>query len=120
MTVQEPSWVQAYVNKDIYDYLPYQRAIELLKKQARPGGIVVDLGAGIGNLGRLIVENDFQYYAIEAFPEAVQILRERGIPHSPYDLNDSNGLKTIFDSLDNISAFCLIDVIEHLPEPNKL
>lgn len=101
-------------------YVPYIESVSLIEKQARPGGLVVDLGAGAGMIGRKLVKLGFGYHGLESHPGGLQLMAEQGLSCSECDLTDLAKVKTILDTFDNIAAFCLLDVIEHLVNPQDL
>jgi hypothetical protein len=102
------------------NYVPYTESVSLIEKHAPPRGLVVDLGAGAGMIGHKLVKLGFGYHGIESHPGGLQLMTEQGLSCSECDLTDLAKLKTILDKLDNIAAFSLLDVIEHLVNPQDL
>ena len=81
---------------------------------------IVDLGAGSGILGEQLLKLGYRYHGIELNESALGIMTKKGLSCSSTDLTDTNSLKQELDRLNDIKVLCLIDVIEHLVEPQKL
>ncbi len=93
---------------------------ELISKFVAPGGQVIDLGAGSGVLGRPLIERGYKYCGLEVDPAGLALMQEHNVPALSCDLGNLDELKTRLDSFEHIEAFCLLDVIEHLVEPQTL
>jgi 2-polyprenyl-3-methyl-5-hydroxy-6-metoxy-1,4-benzoquinol methylase len=81
---------------------------------------VVDLGAGSGIASHALRDVGIGYHGIELHPVAVDVMHERGISASQCDLSDIEQVLASVESIEHIGAFMLLDVLQHLQEPQEL
>lgn len=82
---------------------------------------IVDLGAGAGAVHVPLKERGFRYYGMDAHPEALRLMRDAGIDAFQCDLNDpTTVIKNLNDIEDDVGGLLMLDVIEHLVEPQRL
>ena len=85
-------------------------------------GLVVDLGCGAGVLGLALAEAGYDYLGVDLDADAVGAARERGIAAEVIDLADiDDAIEPLrsFIGGRRIAAVSLLDVVEHLPEPDR-
>lgn len=97
----------------------YSHVVDLARQYIAPG-LIVDLGAGAGAIGQPLRDAGFAYVAIEKHQGALRLLEERGFRNYAADLQDTDALRAILEEIPDTRAFCLIDVLEHLHEPEPL
>lgn len=97
----------------------YSHVVDLARHYIAPGTIV-DLGAGAGTIGEPLERAGFSYVAVEKHAGALRLLQERNFRNHAADLADTAALGAILDTIPEMKAFCLIDVLEHLHEPEPL
>lgn len=106
----------------VFDYSkssPYWNAVEMLKRYIAPGEIV-DLGSGAGTLGPPLQEAGFGYIGLERSNGGLRLMNERNLRNYSCDLDDLDNLEKILEENSPIKAFCLMDVLEHLKQPETL
>ncbi len=108
----------------IYDY-QYESAVanaaELVRDQvADRTATVVDLGAGSGIVSRALRDLGVRYHGLEIHPVAVEHMRTQGITATQCDLSDMAAVQAALDSIDDVGGLLLLDVIEHLLQPQEL
>ncbi len=81
---------------------------------------VVDLGAGTAVISHVLRDAGVNYHGVEVHPKAVELMQKAGIPATQCDLTDAGGLLSALDDIGDVGAFMLLDVIEHLVEPQQL
>lgn len=99
----------------------YARAARLVAHDAEPG-LVVDLGCGVGVFGLALAEAGFDYLGLDLDADAVAAACERGIDAAVLDLSDIGAATApIADRVNGrrVVAVSLLDVVEHLPEPDR-
>lgn len=100
----------------------YGRAARLIASQAQVG-TVLDLGAGVGTLGEAVARYDFDYLAVDADADNVAAMRSRGRQASQVDLLSDDALRRVLEIVDaadsTVVAVTMLDVIEHLPDPER-
>jgi hypothetical protein len=111
---EEYAYVFAYREPSSYSHV-----VDLARQYISPGTIV-DLGAGAGSIGEPLRDAGFTYIAAEKHPGALRLLDARDIRNYAVDLSDTVALGAILDEVPDTQAFCLIDVLEHLHEPEPL
>jgi 2-polyprenyl-3-methyl-5-hydroxy-6-metoxy-1,4-benzoquinol methylase len=94
--------------------------VELARDLLEVGRTVADLGAGAAVVSGPLREMGFRYHGMDIHPEALRLMEEAGIATSKCDLNDSASVVNCLDELDDIAAVLMIDVLEHLVEPQQL
>jgi 2-polyprenyl-3-methyl-5-hydroxy-6-metoxy-1,4-benzoquinol methylase len=111
-----------------YDYIyPYQHESAV----ANAAGLVrellldrrstvVDLGAGSGIVSHPLKEAGIPYLGLEIHPVAVDLMKAEGINAQQCDLTDLDAVQSALDGVGDIGAFMLLDVIEHLTQPQQL
>ena len=85
-----------------------------------PGATVVDLGAGTAVVSHALREAGITYHGLEIHPVAVDLMHEAGIDATQCDLTDFDACAAALDELGDVGAFMLLDVIEHLTQPQQL
>jgi 2-polyprenyl-3-methyl-5-hydroxy-6-metoxy-1,4-benzoquinol methylase len=109
-----------------YDYEYYEtgslaRVVDLAKDYLDPSGLIVDFGAGAGTIHTPLQDAGFGYVGLDSHPESLQLMRAQGLTASFVDLNNADSVAEVLDGIeDRVAAFLLIDVIEHLVEPQQL
>lgn len=99
----------------------YGRAARLIASQAEIG-TVLDLGAGVGTLGHAVGRYDFGYLAVDADADNVAAMRARGREAARVDLLADDAVDRILEVVaanTPIVAVTMLDVIEHLPDPER-
>jgi 2-polyprenyl-3-methyl-5-hydroxy-6-metoxy-1,4-benzoquinol methylase len=81
---------------------------------------VVDLGAGSGIVSHALRDVGVGYHGLEIHPVAVDLMHERGISATQCDLSDLDAVRTALDGVDHVGGLMLLDVIEHLMQPQEL
>jgi SAM-dependent methyltransferase len=111
-----------------YDYafawdLPCGRASKLVDSLKPPGGLVVDLGCGVGASREALEHLGFAYAGADVDPDAVATVQARGGEAAVIDLTDldaaDRGLSELVGDRD-LAAVLLLDVLEHLARPDVL
>ena len=111
---------------DYYLVYPYNehgsraKIVKLITENSTAGKQVVDLGAGAGIIAAPLAKHGFRYYGLEAHPGALRVMTAAGIENQYADLTNLDRLRDILDGLPEVGVFCLLDVIEHLVEPERL
>jgi len=83
----------------------------------------VDLGAGSGIVSHALRNTGMGYHGMEIHPVAVNLMRERGIAATQVDLCDLDAVTAALDTVDAstpVGALMLLDVLEHLLQPQEL
>ena len=99
----------------------YARAARLIAASC-PVGRVLDLGAGVGELGVAVEQFGFSYLGGDLDPANVEAMEVRGRDAFHLDLL-ADPLAAVRDAIDRspgepIVAVTALDVIEHLPDPD--
>jgi len=81
---------------------------------------VVDLGAGTAVVNYALRDADIAYHGLDIHPVAVDLMREAGINATQCDLTDVTEVQNTLDEIGDIGALLLLDVIEHLVQPQHL
>ena len=81
---------------------------------------VVDLGAGSGIVSLALRDTGIGYHGLEIHPVAVDLMHERGIEATRCDVTDIDQVLASLEPIADVGAFLLLDVLEHLLEPQKL
>ena len=81
---------------------------------------VVDLGAGSGIVSHALKDVGVGYHGLEIHPVAVNLMHERGISATQCDLSDLDAVRTALDGVDHVGGIMLLDVLEHLLQPQEL
>jgi hypothetical protein len=111
-----------------YDYTyPFQHdstvanAAELVRDLALDqGSTVADLGAGTAVVSYALRDTGFSYHGLEIHPVAVDLMHQAGIDATICDLSNIEEVQSVLDQLDNVGALMMLDVIEHLTQPQQL
>jgi 2-polyprenyl-3-methyl-5-hydroxy-6-metoxy-1,4-benzoquinol methylase len=85
--------------------------------------MVVDLGAGSGIVSHALKGLGVGYHGLEIHPVAVELMHDRGIAATQLDLSDLDAVTSTLDAIDEatpVGAMMLLDVIEHLLQPQQL
>lgn len=97
----------------------YWNVVELTKRYVAPG-VIVDLGAGAGTIAPPLMEAGFGYVGVEQHPGALRLLDARGLRHAACDVTDRDALRATLDAIGPATAYCLVDVLEHLSDPRDV
>lgn len=84
---------------------------------------VVDLGAGSGIVSHALRDVGVGYHGLEIHPVAVELMHERGIDATQVDLSDLDAVGAALDGIaakETVGAMLLLDVMEHLLQPQEL
>jgi 2-polyprenyl-3-methyl-5-hydroxy-6-metoxy-1,4-benzoquinol methylase len=81
---------------------------------------VVDLGAGSGIVNHALRDVGVGYHGLEIHPVAVDLMRSRGISATQCDLSDLDAVRGALDGIDHVGGLMLLDVLEHLMQPQEL
>jgi 2-polyprenyl-3-methyl-5-hydroxy-6-metoxy-1,4-benzoquinol methylase len=81
---------------------------------------VVDLGAGTAVVSHALRQAGIAYHGLELHPVAVDLMHAAGIEATLCDLTDLDVVQATLDELGDIGALMLLDVIEHLTQPQQL
>jgi 2-polyprenyl-3-methyl-5-hydroxy-6-metoxy-1,4-benzoquinol methylase len=111
-----------------YDYVyPFEHesavahAAELVRDLALGRhSTVVDLGAGTAVVSYALRDTDISYHGLDIHPVAVDLMRQAGINATQCDLADVSEVQTALDEIGEVGALMLLDVIEHLVQPQQL
>jgi SAM-dependent methyltransferase len=100
----------------------YGYAARLAGEHAEPG-LVVDLGCGAAAFHQPLTELGFEYQGFEHDPESVELCRNRGIPCEQIDLAQFDRavehiVATVGDA--RVTVVSMLDVIEHLVDPDRV
>jgi 2-polyprenyl-3-methyl-5-hydroxy-6-metoxy-1,4-benzoquinol methylase len=85
-----------------------------------PESKVVDLGAGTAVVSHALREAGLTYHGLELHPVAVDLMKKAGIEATQCDLTDLDVVQATLDDLGDVGALMLLDVIEHLTQPQQL
>ena len=85
-----------------------------------PGSTVADLGAGTAVVSYALRDTGVAYHGLEIHPVAVDLMHEAGIEATKCDLSDMAEVQSVLDQLHNVGALMMLDVIEHLTQPQQL
>jgi 2-polyprenyl-3-methyl-5-hydroxy-6-metoxy-1,4-benzoquinol methylase len=94
--------------------------VELLVEHVEPG-LVVDIGCGYAPHAERLQQRGFDYVGVDADPDSVANLRERGFGAELADANDSSALVAALDAVSGdgeVAAVLALDVLEHLVSPH--
>ncbi len=81
---------------------------------------VVDLGAGTAVVSHALRQAGIAYHGLELHPVAVDLMHAAGIEATQCDLTDLDVVQATLDELGDVGALMLLDVIEHLTQPQQL
>lgn len=81
---------------------------------------VIDLGAGSGIVSEALDAAGFGYHGLEIHLVAVAHMHEHGIAATQCDLSDLNSVRSALDRVERVGALLLLDVLEHLLQPQEL
>ena len=108
----------------IYDY-QYESAVANAAGLVRDlvhdrSTTIVDLGAGSGIVSHALAPLGIGYHGLELHPVAVEHMRRDGIAATQCDLSDTDSVRGALDGIDDVGGFLLLDVLEHLYDPQAL
>ncbi|HSL74384.1 MAG TPA: methyltransferase domain-containing protein [Ilumatobacteraceae bacterium] len=86
-------------------------------------GVVIDLGCGAAAFHQPMTELGFDYVGFEFDEESIELCRSRGIRCEPIDLRDIDAAVDRIVGVvgdDIVSVISLLDVIEHLTDPDAI
>jgi len=81
---------------------------------------VVDLGAGTAVVSHALRQAGIAYHGLELNPVAVELMHGAGIEATLTDLTDLDVVQSTLDDLGTVGALMILDVIEHLVQPQHL
>jgi 2-polyprenyl-3-methyl-5-hydroxy-6-metoxy-1,4-benzoquinol methylase len=81
---------------------------------------VVGLGAGSGTLSYPLEDAGIPYLGLEIHPVAVELMQSQGINAQQCDLADLDAVQGALEEVPDVGAFTMIDIIEHLAQPQQL
>ena len=81
---------------------------------------MVDLGAGTAVVSHVLRDAGVNYHGLEIHPVAVELMHEAGIPATQCDLSDTGAVRAALDDIGHVGALMLLDVLEHLVQPQEL
>ncbi|MBF6555682.1 MAG: glycoside hydrolase family 99-like domain-containing protein [Acidimicrobiales bacterium] len=84
------------------------------------GAKAVDLGAGTAVVSHPLRQAGVAYHGLELHPVAVDLMHSAGIDATQCDLTDLDAVQSTLDELGHVGALLLLDVIEHLTQPQQL
>lgn len=99
----------------------YAQLVALLDQHAGRG-LVIDLGCGAGQIAAPLRELGFEYAGADVDPDALAELAERGIEGHAIDLADLDALPDAVRTVAAgrpVTAITMLDVLEHLPDPQR-
>jgi 2-polyprenyl-3-methyl-5-hydroxy-6-metoxy-1,4-benzoquinol methylase len=113
---------------EAYDYVyPFEHdsavghAAELVQQLVKgPESTVVDLGAGTAVVSHALRQAGLAYHGLELHPVAVELMQQAGIEATQCDLTDLDTVQSTLDEMDEVGALMILDVIEHLTQPQQL
>ena len=100
----------------------YARAARLLARCGAPG-LVVDLGCGPGVFALALSELGFGYVGVDVDTDALAAASSRGIDVVELDVSDIDAaIDRIVSVVGDrpVSAVSVLDVVEHLPDPDRV
>ena len=100
-----------------HDASVYAHAMALVAEHGKPGGVVVDLGAGFGAIAEPCRAAGFGYAGVDVADTGLESLRGRGFPTATCDLNSPDDAARVVEAmLDGrpLAAITMLDTIEHL------
>ena len=101
---------------------PYGHAVRLVERHGRCG-VVLDLGCGYAAVGEVLRDAGWQYVGGDRDAEAVADIVSRGLEAHVVDLATGEGLAGRLAELiagRRVGAVMMLDIIEHLPDPNAV
>ena len=81
---------------------------------------IVDLGAGSGIVSHALRDLGVGYHGLEIHPVAVEAMHKRGIDATQVDLSDLEAVQSALDGVEHVGGLLLLDVLEHLLQPQDL
>ncbi len=114
--------------EEAYDYVyPFEHesavghAAGLVQQLVRgPEAKVVDLGAGTAVVSHALRQAGLSYHGLELHPVAVDLMQQAGIEATQCDLTDVDSVQSALDELGEVGVLLILDVIEHLVQPQQL
>ncbi|HVF04509.1 MAG TPA: glycosyltransferase [Frankiaceae bacterium] len=95
----------------------YGHVVHLVRSHARPGGIVVDLGAGFGAIAEPCHAAGYGYIGFDVDPEGLDDLKARGFESARIDLDQPDDAVAAIDAALGdrpLAAITMLDTVEHL------
>ncbi len=112
---------------DVYPYLygytsdsAIGHVVALVEEYVSKGRRVIDLGSGAGLVGRMIRPRGYGYLAIDADEAAVALLSDADLEHEQCDITDLAKLTEILGRYNDIGAVVVMDVLEHVAQPQAI
>ena len=101
---------------------PYGHAVRLVESHGHRG-VVLDLGCGYAAVGEVLQDAGWQYVGGDRDADAVADIVSRGLEGHVVDLAAGEGLAGRLTDLiagRRVGAVMMLDIIEHLPDPNAV
>ena len=101
---------------------PYGHAVRLVESHGHRG-VVLDLGCGYAAVGEVLRDAGWQYVGGDRDADAVADIVSRGLEGHVVDLAAGEGLAGRLTDLiagRRVGAVMMLDIIEHLPDPNAV
>lgn len=110
-------------NFALEDVSVYSNVLSLLARHRKVPGLHLDFGCGHAAIAASITAGGCRYIGFDSNPDTVATLHQRGIEAHLLDLCDTEAVRrevaAVVDGR-TISSVSLLDVIEHLPQPQPL
>lgn len=101
-----------YTDESVYGHV-----VALVRAHAKPGGVVVDLGAGYGAIAEPIRDAGFDYVAFDLEPAGLDDLKQRGFEAEVCDLTRTGEVVAAIEARLGgrpLAAIAMLDTLEHL------
>lgn len=116
------TWTYPYSDRDYYagknlatitpDQPHIRRRVQMVRKHC-PGGRVLDIGCGFGELPVLLANEGYQAVGVDESPSVIEALRTR-FPRVEWH---AGSVADLLDELGTFNAVTLFHVLEHIPAP---
>lgn len=110
-------------NFALEDVSVYSNVLSLLARHRKVVGLHLDFGCGHAAIAAKIMEDGCHYIGFDSNHDTVATLHQRGIEAHLLDLCDTEAVRREVAAVvagRTISSVSLLDVIEHLPQPQPL
>ena len=99
----------------------YGHIVRMIEQLSLGSGLVIDIGCGTAPIAEPLVERGFEYLGLELDEDALATVTGRGLTAVSIDLRHTESLaRAIVEQAAGrqVAAFLLIDVLEHIPDPD--